>query len=210
MTSKFRIVLLVAAVAVIAGCTAGQVRKNLDKTDQAIEQLDKTKAAADQTVAAIEPVFNILPEEQKAKAKEALEQARAFLATYDQTRAAYVATRDELLEKLKDAKDEDSATWATIGTVAANAVGAVFSPGGLLATGIALVTGIAGLFKGKQVGVAQGTATAQADAKTIVNAVDALRARVPAVAEAMKTNKDIFVSTLSPKAWDLVEAERTT
>ncbi len=192
----------VAGLVVLGACTAGQVRKNLAATDQRIEQLDKGKAAAEQVVSTTEPILNFLPEAEKAKAIEAIRLARETLAAYEPTRAAYVSTRDELLEKLKDAKDEDSATWATIGTVASNAVTAIFSPGGLLAVGISLITGIGGLIKGRK--------NAEKDTKTLVNAVDALKIRVPAVAEAISTNKDIFLTTLSPKAWDLVESERTT
>ena len=186
----------------LGGCTAGQVKDNLVQVDQRIEQADKGIAIAEQTITSLEPALMLLPEAERAKAEESIRLAREAIAGYETTKATLVKIREDLTEQLKDAQDSDSATWATIGTIASNAVTAVFSPGGLLTTGIALVTGIAGLIKGRKNG--------EKDAKTIVNAVDALRVRSPAVASAMKDNKDIFVTTLSPKAWELVEGERTT
>lgn len=47
-------------------------------------------------------------------------------------------------------------------------------------------------------------------ARSIVNAIDALRAREPAVAAAMKAHKGDILGALTPEAIEIVEDERTT
>lgn len=208
MSSRFKrfgIVSAMVGLVVLASCTAGQVRSNLKQVDQKIEAADKAIEKSQAVVATIEPTLAFLPETQRAQAEEALRLARETITGYQATKVALEKTRDELLEKLKDAKDEDSATWATIGTVASNAVSAIFSPGGLLAVGISLVTGIGGLIKGKK--------SAEKDTKTIVNAIDVLRSdptHGEAVQTAMVANKGTMLAALSPRAWELIQDERTT
>lgn len=131
-------------------------------------------------------------------------------AEADKINAAYDGTLADI--------ERRSAVVAGVWAVAKAPI-AAFAPGGQSAVsaidallGAGLVgTGVAARVQKRRAEAAQGKADQMEEAgKSIVNAIDVLRAKVPAVAEAMKTNKADILGQLTDTAVKLIKNETIT